>query len=188
MGDWANGIALVPFPKFALVTKWLVKYCPDVYAAANKMIFYKAPETTKPPFLQLKVHRTCFFFKGRNGPGSVLVNPEFAKEGQNVLSENLPSSVYDELQVTMEIIGGKDVSGKLSMVGGRLLAIPMAPGMVKRFNPHAHDVERDSNNSYVAFRNSHVPIRSDLQTQDIKLVDALKCGVPALVETLISAW
>jgi len=170
-GDWANGIALVPFPKFALVTKCLKTYCPDLYAAANKIIFYKAPETTKPPFLQLKVHRTCFFFKGRQGPGSVLVNPEFAKDGQNILREDLPSSVYDDLQVTMEIIGGKNVSGKLTIVDGRLLAIPMAPPMVKKFDPHAVDVESDSNNGYVAFRNSHVPIGSEFQPPEANPVD-----------------
>jgi hypothetical protein len=172
-GDWANGIALVPFPKFALVTKCLKTYCPDLHAAANKMIFYKAPETTKPPFLQLKVHRTCFFFKGRNGPGSVLVNPEFAKHGQNILRENLPSSVYDELQLTIEIIGGRHVSGKLTIVDDKLLAIPMAPPMVNNFDPHAVDVESDFNNAFVAFRNSHVPIGTELEPPETKPVESM---------------
>ena len=75
-GEWKHGIALTPFPKFFLVTKFIKKYFPDYYTAANKIVFFKVPGTKAPPFVQIKKHKTCFFFKGRDGPGSVLVNPE----------------------------------------------------------------------------------------------------------------
>jgi len=163
-GDWANGISLTPFPKFPLVTKWLQKHCAELVAIANKMVFFKAPGTTKPPFMQIKVHRTCFLFKGREGPGSVLVNPEFAVKGANLLREDLPSSVFDELSLAVEVIGGKPegfpngLNGKLTHVGGELKMIPLVPAMVKKFAPQADDAETDATNAYVAFRNSHPQI------------------------------
>ena len=61
---------------------------------ANKIMFFKAPGTTKPPFVQIEYHRICFYFKGRDGPGSVLVNPEFVEAGMNTLREDLEEGVY----------------------------------------------------------------------------------------------
>ena len=153
-GEWACGISLT---KFFVVTTWIKQYYPDFYDMANKIIFWKAPDTKAPPFLQIKEHRTCFFFKGRDGPGSVFVNPELATiEGQ--LRDDLPESVYHSLQFTVEIIGGKSESfpnglnGKLTCLGEELLLIPMAPAMTKSFDPYGMD---DDENSYIAFKNSH---------------------------------
>jgi hypothetical protein len=160
-GDWANGVSLQPYPKFALVTAWVRRYCASIYEDANEIVFWKRPGTKAPPFVQVKVHRTCFFFKGRAGPGSVIVNPEFAKPGLNELREDLGAEVHGAMQLAVEIIGGKSqafpggLSGKLTVMAGRLLVLPMAPARVARFDPHAADYESDAGNSYLAFRNSH---------------------------------
>merc|ERR1712232_548490 len=111
-GDWANGIAVSPTPKFFVVSEWMNKYFPEEVSIADKMIFYKQPSTAAPPFLQVKVHRTCFFFKGRDGPGSVIVNPELAPAGANVLRDDLEPSVYNSQQFTVELIA-KGKAGKL---------------------------------------------------------------------------
>ena len=157
-GHWENGIALTPFPKHFWVTKWIKKYFPECYEMANKMVFYKPPGSKAPPFVQIRVHRTCFLFKGRDGPGSITVNPEFAKDGLNELRDDLPSKVYDNLQFTIDIIGGKTpefpngLNGKLTCLDDELFVIPMAPEMTKHFNPYADDEEH---NSYKAFKMSH---------------------------------
>ena len=153
-GDWALGIALT---EFFVVTSWIKQYYPKLFDMANKMVFWKAPGTKAPPFLQIREHRTCFFFKGREGPGSVWVNPELATpEGE--LREDLPACVYHNLQFTVDIIGGKPepfptgLNGKLTYLGEELLVIPMVPAMTKVFNPYDPD---DAANSYNAFKNSH---------------------------------
>ena len=157
-GDWSKGVSLVPYPKFFVVTKWIKKYFPALFDVANKMSFYKAPGTKAPPFVQIKVHRTCFFFKGRDGPGSVIVNPELAVPGLNKLRDNLSWEVYNETQFTVEIIGGKTkefpdgLSGKLTYLGGEIFVIPMSPLLTKKFDPLGED---DGANSYFAFKCSH---------------------------------
>jgi len=153
-GDWANGIAVSPTPKFFVVSKWIAKYFPYELSLANKIFFYKQPGTKAPPFLQVKVHRTCFFFKGRGGPGSVLVNPELAVAGKNELRDNLEQSVYDSQQFTVEVID-KGKTGKLTCLNDCLQLLPMAPRQVKKFEPQAADVESDVDNAYFAFKNSH---------------------------------
>jgi len=157
-GNWNNGIALEPFPKFFLVTKWVKKYFPMFYDIANKMIFYKQVGTKAPPFVQIKKHRRCFLFKGRDGPGTVVVNPEFAKNCLNELRDDLTNEDYDGMQFTVEIIGGKTtdfpngLNGKLTCIDGKLFVIPMVPAMMKKFDPYGMD---DDDNSYVAFKKSH---------------------------------
>lgn len=152
--NWANGISLAPTPKFFVVSQWIKKYFPDEVKLANKIYFYKKPGTTKPPFLQIKVHRMCFFFKGTDGVGTVLVNPELAKPGENVLRGDIPAEVYNSQQFTVEIIDiGK--AGKLTILDDRLYVLPMAPKQTKKFNPHADDFETDAQNSYLAFKKSH---------------------------------
>jgi hypothetical protein len=153
-GDWANGIAVIPAPKFHVVSKWVNKYFSDLVSISNQIIFYKLPGTKAPPFMQIKVHRTCFFFKGKDGPGSVLVNPELAQSGSNALREDLEPSVYTGQQFTVEVID-KGKSGKLTHLNGQLYVLPMAPRGVKKFEPQAADVETDALNSYVAFKKSH---------------------------------
>jgi len=140
-GNWANGIALSPFPKFFVVTKWIKHYYPTLFDMANKMMFFKVPGIKAPPFIQIRKHRTCIFFKGRNGPGSVFVNPEFA-DGENQLPNDLPDEVYNEMQFTVEIIGGKStefpngLTGKITCINDELFVIPVAPAMTKRFDPY----------------------------------------------------
>jgi len=158
-GDWSNGVAVTPVPKFYIVTKWVKKYFRKYYDMANKLTFYKRPGTKGPPFLQIKKHRTCFLFKGREGPGSVFVNPEFAKEGANELRDDIPDEDFRQQVLTVEIIGGKGfeefpngLAGKLTCIGDDLFVIPMGPQQTKKFTPHSSDAFEDS---YIAFRNSH---------------------------------
>jgi len=56
-GNWANGVALTPFPKSFLASKWAKVYFPVMYENSNKMFFHKAPATRAPPFIQVKKHR-----------------------------------------------------------------------------------------------------------------------------------
>eukprot|EP00931_Biecheleriopsis_adriatica_P122584 TRINITY_DN9758_c0_g1_i2.p1 TRINITY_DN9758_c0_g1~~TRINITY_DN9758_c0_g1_i2.p1 ORF type:complete len:195 (+),score=37.60 TRINITY_DN9758_c0_g1_i2:157-741(+) len=158
-GDWSRGIAITPSPKFFIVTQWVKKYFKRYYDMANKLTFYKRPGTKAPPFVQVKKHRTCFLFKGRDGPGSVFVNPEFAKEGANELRDDLTDEDFSQEVITVEIIGGKGfkefpdgLAGKLTCVGDHLFIIPMGPQQTKRFTPHSTDAKEDS---YTAFCNSH---------------------------------
>jgi hypothetical protein len=151
---WANGIAMTPAPKFSVVSEWINKYYPDLVAISNQMIFYKLPGTKAPPFLQIKVHRTCFFFKGKEGPGTVTVNPELAQAGSNVLRDDLEPSVYTSRQFTVEIVD-KGKTGKLTHLNGQLHVLPTVPRGVKKFDPNAADVETDALNSYIAFKMSH---------------------------------
>jgi hypothetical protein len=158
-GDWANGISVHPAPKFIVVSEWMKKYFPDELSMANQIVFYKAPDTKAPPFVQIKVHRTCFFFKGRGGPGTVLVNPELAKSEANELRDDLEPEVYSNKQFTVEVIGkdpdGKSISGKVTILNDELNLLPMAPRQTNKFDPQAADAETDMQNSYVAFKNSH---------------------------------
>ena len=155
LGDWVNGIALTPSKHF-MVTKWIKKYYQDFFCMANKMIFFKVPATTRPPFVQIKVHLTCFYFKGP--PGSVLVNPEFAEAGVNKLRDDLDESVYTEKQFTVEIIGGRPhefpdgVNGKLTCIDSGLFVIPMAPKNTMNFDTLG---PATASNSYAAFKKSH---------------------------------
>jgi hypothetical protein len=148
----------MPFPKFFMVTKWIEKYYQDFFLMANKIVFFKAPGTTKPPFVQLKEHGICIYFKGRDGPGSVTVNPEFAEAGVNKLRDDLDEGVYTAKQFTVEIIGGKPsefpngVNGKLTCIDSRLFVLPMAPAMTRDFDPFGPATD---SNSYTAFKNSH---------------------------------
>lgn len=153
-GDWANGIMLQPTAKFFLVSEWLKMTFPDVVSMANKLYFYKKPASGPPPFLRIKVHRTCFFFKGTGGPGTILVNPELAKSDSNELREDLDDQVFDSQQFTVELIdSGK--SGKLTLLDDQLYVLPMAPLEVNKFDPMAPDFETDAQNSYLAFKKSH---------------------------------
>lgn len=158
MGGWIHGIALKPFPKFFLVTKFIKKHFLEYYDSARKMWFFKQPDTKAPPFLQIKLHKTCIRFKDPNEPGRAIVNPEFSKAGRNELRDDLPDEVYDKWQFTVEIIGGKTtafpdgLSGKISCVDGTLVVIPMAPPGTKLFDPHGED---NSQNSYSVFKRSH---------------------------------
>jgi hypothetical protein len=158
-GDWANGISVYPAPKFIVVSEWMKKYFPDELSMANQIVFYKAPNTKAPPFVQIKVHRTCFFFKGRGGPGTVLVNPELAKTEANELRDDLEPEVYSNKQFTVEVIGkgpdGKSIAGKLTILNDELNLLPMAPRQTNKFDPQAADSKTDAQNSYLAFKNSH---------------------------------
>lgn len=151
--DWQNGISVNP-PKFSVVSEWIKKYFEFELSIANKIYFYRQPGTMAPPYLQVKVHRTCFFFKGRGGPGSVLVNPELAMAGKNELRDSLEQSVYDSQQFTVEVID-KGKTGKLTCLNDCLQLLPMAPKQVKKFEPQAADVDSDVDNAYFAFKNSH---------------------------------
>jgi broad specificity phosphatase PhoE len=151
--DWKNGISVTP-PKFYVVSEWIRKYFAYELSIANKIYFYKQSGTTAPPFVQVKVHRMCFFFKGRDGPGSVLVNPELAVAGKNELRDNLEQSFYDSQQFTVEVID-KGKAGKLTCLNDCLYVLPMAPRQVKKFDPQAADVKSDVDNAYLAFKNSH---------------------------------
>ena len=72
-GDWANGISTNAHGAFGKVAAWVEEWCPRLFAEANKMIFVKSRGATSLPFAQIKVHRTCIFFKGPV-PGSLAVN------------------------------------------------------------------------------------------------------------------
>merc|ERR1712216_173247 len=50
-------------------------------------------------------------------------------------------------------MGGK--AGKLTLVDDRFYVLPMAPKMVRKFDPVALDFETDAQNSYLAFKKSH---------------------------------
>jgi hypothetical protein len=152
--DWANGISVVPFPKFSVVSQWIKQYFPNELDMANQIIFYKVPGTKAPPFVQIKVHRACFFFKGKGGHGTVLVNPELAKAGANELRDDLDAAVYKSKQLTVEVID-KGKAGKLTILNNELHLLPVAPTLTNRFDPQAADAETDAHNSYFAFKNSH---------------------------------
>jgi len=176
-GDWANGIAVRPTPQFRIVSKWVNKYFPDELNLANKLFFYRPPGTAAPPFVQMKVHRTCFFFKGRE-PGTVTVNPELAKAGTNELRDNLELSVYSSQQFTVEVID-KGKAGKLTLLNDRLYVLPMSPTQVDKFDPQAADAESDAQNAYLAFKNSHPDTihHDSLQRSDSRFQDSLGASI-----------
>jgi hypothetical protein len=111
--------------------------------------------------VQIRTHRTCFFFKIGDGPGGITINPEIALPGGMAIKPALPESVYNGLQMSVEIIGGKSeafprgLTGKITCLNDNLFVIPMAPKMTKHFDPYASDALEDENNSYMAFKRSH---------------------------------
>ena len=99
-------------------------------------------------------------WKCKDGPGSILINPEIAFQG--TVPDDLPESVYYRMQLTVDIIGGKSdsfpdgLNGKVTCLGGELFIIPLAPDKTKHFNPDDTSTdEADEENSYMPFRNSH---------------------------------
>ena len=64
-GKWAHGIATKPVPKFSVVTKWIQEYYPDFFDLANKIIFFKSPDSSRPPFVVAKVHPVCIFLEAK---------------------------------------------------------------------------------------------------------------------------